>query len=280
MEKRLIMEFISTAKGLGRGGLIFIVLELLRQIVPQLTSPYSRPIMSLLLFAVSFLILGLIHFPIILAIRRCERQAVRSGATLIVYGLIWLISCVAAPSLGILTGVLFTLGGILALVGANSANYQAQHAGLKGAANTASSSSNFSSGFNATPFYATPSAGVGATPGGSNSSKSSTGYGSSWNSYSGSGSTIPLPDFGTVSKPSVSFAEAVALAQAGRKQEAYKALKELETASPNDINVLLWVAFTAPNSGEAQRAISAAARIAPGNSSVIQAQQWLNRLPV
>jgi len=71
------------------------------------------------------------------------------------------------------------------------------------------------------------------------------------------------------------FNQAVQLAQAGRKSEAYNQFKGLEWSYSHDVNLLLWLAFTTPNPTEARQAIEAATKLAPTNPSVIQAQQWL-----
>jgi hypothetical protein len=73
------------------------------------------------------------------------------------------------------------------------------------------------------------------------------------------------------------FEQAVHLAQAGRKDEAYQRLKALEPDHPKEISLLLWIGFTSPNKDEAERVIAAAEKIAPSNSSVKQARQWFTQ---
>ncbi len=71
------------------------------------------------------------------------------------------------------------------------------------------------------------------------------------------------------------FYQAVGQAQAGIKSAAYPHFKSLEIRYPTNIDILLWVAFTAPTLAEAEYQISRAVMLAPGMSSVVQAQQWL-----
>lgn len=71
------------------------------------------------------------------------------------------------------------------------------------------------------------------------------------------------------------FNQAVQLAQAGQKAEAYRQIKDLFRANPNDVNVLLWLAFTSPDLVEAERAIDKAARLELANPSVASARTWL-----
>jgi hypothetical protein len=67
----------------------------------------------------------------------------------------------------------------------------------------------------------------------------------------------------------------IALAQAGRKAEAYQQLKALELSQFQEINLLLWLAFTTPFQNEAEKLIATAQQREPNNPSVIQARQWL-----
>lgn len=72
------------------------------------------------------------------------------------------------------------------------------------------------------------------------------------------------------------FTQAVQLAQAGQKSQAYTELKNLSRATgARDINLLLWIAFTSPDLEEAETAISMAEAKDPANSSVMSARNWL-----
>jgi hypothetical protein len=72
-----------------------------------------------------------------------------------------------------------------------------------------------------------------------------------------------------------SFHQAVVLAQSGKKEAANASLKILAEAYPQDVNCFLWVAFTAPNISEAEKALEIAAILDPHNPSLDQAQEWL-----
>jgi hypothetical protein len=73
------------------------------------------------------------------------------------------------------------------------------------------------------------------------------------------------------------FQQAVALAQAGQKAEAYNRLMELARNGDNsrDANLLMWIAFTAPNLAQAEQALSWAEKLDPNNQTVKSARQWL-----
>ena len=71
------------------------------------------------------------------------------------------------------------------------------------------------------------------------------------------------------------FQQAVVLAQAGQKQEAYYRFRQLLINNPQDIKLLLWVAFTAPDLPQAERFINRATAIDRNNPSVRQADNWL-----
>lgn len=72
------------------------------------------------------------------------------------------------------------------------------------------------------------------------------------------------------------FNEAVRLAQNGQTTNAYNSLKRLSELYPQDSNVLLWLAFSAPDSYIARQAISTIAQIDPQNPSLPAARQWLD----
>lgn len=69
--------------------------------------------------------------------------------------------------------------------------------------------------------------------------------------------------------------QAVSLAQAGRKAEAHARLIQLVRTSPDDSNVLLWLAFTASDLKLARNALNRVAQIDPANLSLAGAKSWL-----
>ncbi len=71
------------------------------------------------------------------------------------------------------------------------------------------------------------------------------------------------------------FHWAVGQAQSGDKMAAYLQFKTLERRNLDNIDLMLWVAFTAPTLLEAEGLIGRASAIAPGLPSVGQAQEWL-----
>jgi hypothetical protein len=84
------------------------------------------------------------------------------------------------------------------------------------------------------------------------------------------------PIFSIKQQYTVAFQRAVELAGAGRKVDAYYQLKGLEPTHPNEVNLLLWIAFTTSDQAEAAQMIVRSERLEPYNASVIQARQWLN----
>ncbi len=89
--------------------------------------------------------------------------------------------------------------------------------------------------------------------------------------------------WGTIASPllrnqqefDIAFNRAIYLAQGGYKQEAYQLFKSLEPGRSQDINLLLWIAFTTVYPAEAHQSIATAATIAPSNPDVVQAQTWV-----
>ncbi len=71
------------------------------------------------------------------------------------------------------------------------------------------------------------------------------------------------------------FNQAIMLAQSGDKSQAYNRLKALQPTYPQDVKLLLWIAFTSPSLDEARRSIELASLIEGGNPQVQQARQWL-----
>jgi hypothetical protein len=81
------------------------------------------------------------------------------------------------------------------------------------------------------------------------------------------------------STDTITFNQAVALAQTGAKTEAHAYLYELWITNPTDINLLLWLAFTASDSGSAARYIEQAASFEPNNATIASARTWLAQQP-
>lgn len=74
------------------------------------------------------------------------------------------------------------------------------------------------------------------------------------------------------------FNDAVALAQAGKKQEAYQRLKALSIATgAKDPSLLLWIAYTTSDLEEAETAIRMAEATNPNSQSVNAAYEWLRQ---
>ncbi len=67
----------------------------------------------------------------------------------------------------------------------------------------------------------------------------------------------------------------IEMAQSGRKAEAYQHFKSIELSQFQEINLLLWLAFTTPYQNEAAKLVALAHEREPNNSNVIQARQWL-----
>lgn len=74
------------------------------------------------------------------------------------------------------------------------------------------------------------------------------------------------------------FNEAVRLAQSGQSAYAYDNLSRLSELYPNDTNVLLWLAFTAPDPYISQQAIARIELVEPHNPSLPAAKEWLAQL--
>lgn len=75
------------------------------------------------------------------------------------------------------------------------------------------------------------------------------------------------------------FKQAVDLAQAGRKLEAYAQFSTLIKTNPHKVDLLLWLIFTTPEPTEAQHALERAIWIDPANPAVAYAQHWLSQQP-
>lgn len=72
------------------------------------------------------------------------------------------------------------------------------------------------------------------------------------------------------------FNQAISLAQAGQKAEAYNLLTRLVLNKTNDSNLLLWLAYTAPQADEAYYWLQKSARLDPANPAHIEAKKWFN----
>ena len=71
------------------------------------------------------------------------------------------------------------------------------------------------------------------------------------------------------------FNENVALAEAGHKSDAYAKFARLRQTYPDDVDVLLWFAYTAPELNQAREALGRAIQLQPTNPTIIGAQSWL-----
>lgn len=71
------------------------------------------------------------------------------------------------------------------------------------------------------------------------------------------------------------FQAAVTTANAGQKAEAYHQLLDLAQKNPDEVDLLLWVAFTAPGGRVANRVVRRAWSLKPQDPTVQMARQWL-----
>lgn|SRR5689334_3689944 len=72
-----------------------------------------------------------------------------------------------------------------------------------------------------------------------------------------------------------SFKQAVAIALTGQKETAYRQFKALHASAPENVDLLLWTAFTSPDIKESSLFIASAALIEPSSPAVVEAQRWL-----
>lgn len=68
---------------------------------------------------------------------------------------------------------------------------------------------------------------------------------------------------------------AATLAQAGERATAYAIFQQLRQTNPNDLNVLLWLAFTSSDLNEARQMVEEASRLDRFSPSVDNARKWL-----
>lgn len=73
------------------------------------------------------------------------------------------------------------------------------------------------------------------------------------------------------------FNHGISLAQAGKKDEAYQRFKALSLSYPDDVNLLLWLAYTSPNPPGAKALIEKAIRIDPSNPNLQDAKNWFDK---
>ena len=73
------------------------------------------------------------------------------------------------------------------------------------------------------------------------------------------------------------FQEAVATANAGQKLDAYHQLVNLAQKNPDEVDLLLWVAFTAPSGRVANLLIRRAWSLRQQDPTVQMARQWLEK---
>jgi hypothetical protein len=71
------------------------------------------------------------------------------------------------------------------------------------------------------------------------------------------------------------FNKAIALAGNGEKETAHRTLAKLRNIYPNNVNLLMWYAFTAAQLSEARSSLELAGRYEPQNPNLPAAFQWL-----
>ncbi len=71
------------------------------------------------------------------------------------------------------------------------------------------------------------------------------------------------------------YHEAIALAQAGNKGDAYEIFIKLRDLYPDHVNLHLWIAYTASNLAVAGAAFATAATLAPDHPQIPHAMAWL-----
>lgn len=71
------------------------------------------------------------------------------------------------------------------------------------------------------------------------------------------------------------FTHAVQLSQEGNKEKAFEYIKMLAQKDANNLDLILWGVYTAPNHERADLLLKRAKLIKPDNLSVEQAEQWL-----
>ncbi len=72
-----------------------------------------------------------------------------------------------------------------------------------------------------------------------------------------------------------SFQQAVALAQAGQREQAHLMLSRMLQSNPNDPNTLLWHGYTAPDLNTARTSIGRVEGMYPNYPPLAEARQWL-----
>src|SRR5438128_357170 len=71
------------------------------------------------------------------------------------------------------------------------------------------------------------------------------------------------------------FQQAIQLAQAGRKIQAYHRIKVLLPTNPDEVNLWFWLIFTTPDLVEAAQALDRITLLDPTNSGLSAARNWL-----
>lgn len=209
----------------------------------------------------------------------------RWGAFFLIFGVLNLFLVRVSSGLSGFTGILLIVAGIFALIGA---------------ANQASGSSS-SSISNTAPYYqqplppyyppANPYISEGWSPAQPGPTATHSGFASTgawppppgaaaassdqpsegYKTAPAAGATSPNPFYVTA------FNQAAIQAQFGQKWQAHASFKALETDNPLDLNLLLWLAYTAPSLEKADAYIKRAALQEPGSPSVAQAQFWFSQ---
>jgi hypothetical protein len=209
----------------------------------------------------------------------------RWGAFFLTFGVLSLFLVRVSSGLSGFTGILLIVAGIFALIGA---------------ANQTSGSAS-SSISNTAPYYQQPlppyyppanpyisEAWSPAQPGQAPAYSGFTSTGS-WPPPPGAAPTPPAPSSERFNAPPsagattpnpfyvTAFNQAVIQAQTGHIGQAHASFKALETDNPFDLNLLLWLASTAPSLEEADTYIKRAALQEPGSPSVAQARFWFSQ---
>lgn len=70
------------------------------------------------------------------------------------------------------------------------------------------------------------------------------------------------------------FNQAVYMANIGQKNQAYNTFSKIEAINPNDVEVLLWLAYTAPSLDISKEIIKRAKLVSPNNPMISQSENW------
>jgi hypothetical protein len=261
------MQFLNTAKTLALlSGALIIGLPLLGLLIALLFSANSFSAgmfrFSSLTVIITVLILAvpaIIGFVIIRVALQKPPQPLRAGIFYLVIGFI-VAFFLSIP--GILVGLLLILAGIFSLLGAYNPPVPAPANSYQYGANPAP------------PANRNPGPGLTAAPAPASGPESPSLAYFDYTTTGPRAQAQPAPPASPFYN--AAFNQAVGLAQSGQKEQAYQALKRLEHENPTDTNLLLWLAYTAPNLEETRSYINRAARLDPDSPSLAQAHLWLD----